>query len=146
MGRGGGGVGRYSWQGRAGQSGVQATVWVSDTSAVCKMSGGLDGSMVVAMSAGGRAGSLTASLSFDGRMSSSVAGANEGSTGGGSVSVSGADFGTSRCFMCAGGSEQVRMVWRGAMCLGVWLALLEGASQRHRLIWGRKCKVLRVCI
>ena len=24
------------------------------------------------------------------------------------------------------------------MCLGVWLALLEGASQRHRLIWGRK--------
>ena len=101
MGRGGGGVGRYSWQGRAGQSGVQATVWVSDTSAVCKMSGGLDGSMVVAMSAGGRAGSLTASVSFDGRMSSSVAGANEGSTGGGSLSVSGADFGTSRCLMYA---------------------------------------------
>ena len=76
---------------------MQATAWVSDTSAVCKISGGVDGSMVVAMSAGGRAGSLTESVSFDGRMASSVAGTNEGSTGGGSVSVSGADFGTSRC-------------------------------------------------
>ena len=76
---------------------MQATVWVSDTSAMCKMSGGVDGSMVVAMSAGGRAGSLTESASFDGRMASSLAGTNEGSSGGGSLSVSGADFGTSRC-------------------------------------------------
>ena len=83
---------------------MQATAWMSDTSAVCKMSGGVDGSMVVAMSAGGRAGSLTESASFDGRMASSVAGTNEGSTGGGSLSVSGADFGTSRCRQCADGS------------------------------------------
>ena len=103
VGRGRGEGCRYSGQGRAGQSGVQATAWVSDTSAVCKMSGGADGSMVVAMSAGGRAGSLTESVSFDGSMASSVAGTNEGGTGGGSVTVSGADFGTSRCRLCAHG-------------------------------------------
>ena len=90
---------RYSGRGRTGQSGAQATVWVSDTSAVCKASGGVDGSMVLAVTAGGRGGSLTESVSLDGSMASSVAGTNEGSTGGGSLTVSGADFGTSRCFV-----------------------------------------------
>ena len=88
---------RYSGRGRTGQSGMQATAWVSDTSAVCKASGGVDGSMVLAVTAGGRGGSLTESLSFDGSMASSVAGTNYGRTGGGSLTVSGADLGTSRC-------------------------------------------------
>ena len=88
---------RYSGRGRTGRSGVQATEWVSDTSTVCKTSGGVDGSMVLAVTAGGRGGSLTESLSFDGSMTSSVAGTNEGRTGGGSLTVSGADFGTCRC-------------------------------------------------
>ena len=89
---------RYSGRGRMGQSGMQATEWVSDTSAVCKASGGADGSMVLAVTAGGRGGSLTESLSFDGSMASRVVVTNEGRTGGGSVTVSGADFGTSRWF------------------------------------------------
>ena len=87
---------RYSGRGRTGQSGMQATVWVSDTSAVCKTSSGVDGSMVLAVTAGGRGGSLTESVSFDGSMASSVAGTNEGSKRGGSLSVSGAAFGASR--------------------------------------------------
>ena len=87
---------RYSGRGRTGQSGMEATAWVSDTSAVCKTSGGVDGSMVLAVTAGGQGGSLTESVSFDGRTVSSVTGTNEGSTGGGIVSVSGADFGASR--------------------------------------------------
>ena len=105
---------------------MQATEWVSDTSVVCKTSGGVDGSMVLAVTAGGRGGSLTESLSFDGRMSSSVAGTNEGGTGGGSVSVSGADFGTSRCFMCAGGWEERLMVRTVVIRFRVLLAVREG--------------------
>ena len=87
---------RYSGQGRVGQSGVQATGWVSDTSVVCKMSGGVGGSLVVGVTAGGRAGSVSESLSLDGSEASSVLGANVAATGGGSMSVSGADLGTSR--------------------------------------------------
>ena len=88
---------RYSGRGRTGRSGAQATEWVSDTSTVCKTSSGVDGSMTLTVTAGGRGGSLTESLSMDGSMASSVAGTNEGSTGGGSLTVSGADLGTSRC-------------------------------------------------
>jgi hypothetical protein len=87
---------------------------------------GLDGSIMVAMGAVGGAGSLTASVSFDERMASSVAGTNEGSTGGGSVSVSGADFGTSRCFMCAGGWEERLMVRTVVIRFRLGLAVREG--------------------
>ena len=87
---------RYSGQGRAGLSGAQATGWVSDTSTVCKLSGGVGGSMGVAVTGGERAGSVSLSVSYDGRMGSSVAGVNQGAAGGSSVTVSGADFGTSR--------------------------------------------------
>ena len=87
---------RYSGQGRAGQSGVQATVWVSDTSVVCTMSSGVDGSMALALTAGGSAGSMTETVSYDGGAVSSLAGTNHGATAGGGLSVSGADFGTIR--------------------------------------------------
>ena len=90
---------RYSGQGRAGLSGAQATGWVSDTSTVCKLSGGVGGSMGVAVTGGGRAGSLSLIVSYDGPMGSSVAGMNQGAAGGSSVTVSGADFGTSRWIM-----------------------------------------------
>ena len=75
---------------------MQATGWVSDTSVVCKLSGGVGGSLVVGVTAGGRAGSVSESLSLDGSEASSVLGANVAATGGGSMSVSGADLGTSR--------------------------------------------------
>ena len=75
---------------------MQATAWVSDTSAVCKMSGGVDGSMVVAMSAGGLAVSCTQSMSFDLIYASSMYGVNGGSTGGWSLTLNGAAFWISR--------------------------------------------------
>ena len=97
---------------------MQATVWVSDTSAVCKTSGGVDGSMVLAVTAGGRGGSFTESVSFDGSMASSVAGTNEGGTGGGSLTVSGADFGTSRWGVFLHLTPKML-----AVCMVYWLVL-----------------------
>ena len=87
---------RYSGQGRAGQSGVQATVWVSDTSVGCTMSSGVGGSVAVALTAGGSAGSMTEVLSYDAWAMSSLAGANGGAAAGGGLVVSGAGFGTIR--------------------------------------------------
>ena len=81
---------------RAGQSGAQATGWVSDTSVVCTTSAGVYGSVVVSMTSGERVGSVTVVVSYDGSAPSSVGWANEGATSGGSVTVSGADFGTRR--------------------------------------------------
>ncbi len=52
--------------------------------------------MAVAVTGGVRAGSLSLGVSYDGSTVSSVAGANQGAAGGGSVTVSGADFGTNR--------------------------------------------------
>ena len=80
-------------------SGAQATGWVSDTATVCKLSGGVGGSLAVAVTGGVRAGSASLSVSYDGGMGSSVAGVNQGAAGGSSVTVSGADFGTSRCIL-----------------------------------------------
>ena len=97
---------------------MQATVWVSDTSTVCKTSGGVDGSMALAVTAGGRVGSMSESVSFDSSVASSVAGTNEGGTGGGSVTVSGADFGTSRWFLifCGLGLVVGARMCRDACC------------------------------
>ena len=88
---------RYSGVARVGLSGGQATGWVSDTGTMCKMSGGVGGSLVLALTTGGEAGSTSESVSYDWSMGSSVSGVNQGATGGGSMTVGGADFGTSRC-------------------------------------------------
>ena len=87
---------RYSQAGRSGQTGAQATSWTSDTIVVCKAAAGLGQSLLVAMTAGALSGSMSTSASYDGSSVSSVALVNEGTTGGGSVTVVGADFGTSR--------------------------------------------------
>ena len=94
---------RYSQGSRMGQSGAQATSWTSDTVVVCKAGAGVGQSLVVAMTAGSLAGSMTTSASYDVSSVSSVATVNEGTTGGGSVTVAGADFGTSRCVGRGGG-------------------------------------------
>ena len=80
---------------------------MSDTSVVCKMSAGLGASMVLAMTSGGRVGSVTEGLSYDGNAVSVAAWVNEGTTSGVSMTVSGTDFGTTRCL----GSE-AGCVWR----------------------------------
>ena len=93
------GVGRYSGQGRAGQSGLQATVWVSDTSVECMMGSGVGASAAVALTAGGSGGSMTESVSYDAGALSGLARTNHwpGGAAGESLRVSGLDFGTSRC-------------------------------------------------
>ena len=100
---GGGGAGtrgsRYSADVRVGLSGGQATGWVSDTGTMCKMSGGVGGSLAVALTTGSGAGSTSESVSYEWSMGSSVSGVNQGATGGGSMTVGGADFGTSRCVL-----------------------------------------------
>ena len=87
---------RFSGQGRVGRSGVQATVWVSDTSVGCAMSSGVGGSVAVALTAGGSAGSMTEALSHDAGALSSTARMNDGAAVGGGLSVSGTGFGTIR--------------------------------------------------
>ena len=90
------GVCRFSGQGRVGQTGVQATVWVSDTSVKCAMSSGVGGSVAVALTAGGSAGSMTETFSHDAWAMSSMARMNDGAALGGGLGVSGRDFGTIR--------------------------------------------------
>ena len=91
-------VGRSVSQGsRIGQTGAQATSWTSDTLVVCKAATGEGHSLLVAMTAGALTGSMSAVVSYDVGSASSAAPVNEGTTGGGSVTVVGADFGTSRC-------------------------------------------------
>lgn len=95
---GGAGLGAslYSSRGRGGGTGAQATEWVSDTFVMCKVATGAWGSLAVAMTSGERVGSMSGAASYDRGMLSSVLGVNRGGTGGGSMSVSGADFGASR--------------------------------------------------
>ena len=86
---------RYTGRGRAGLSGAQASSWVSDTSVMCKLSAGVDGSLVLAMTSGLRVGSVSNLVSYDASAVSTSAWVNEGTTSGASMTVSGADFGTS---------------------------------------------------
>ena len=73
-----------------------ATEWLSDTSAACRVAAGSDGSLVLAVTVGDRGGSETEAASYDGIGVSSAARVNGGSTGGGSMTVSGAGLGTRR--------------------------------------------------
>ena len=88
---------RYSQGSRLGQTGAQATSWTSDTLVVCKAAAGAGQSLLVAMTAGQLSGSMSTSASYDDGSVSSVGLVNDGTTGGGSVTVVGADFGTIRC-------------------------------------------------
>ena len=77
-------------------TGAEGTEWVSDTTLVCKMAGGAEGSLMVVMSAGKRSGSTTEASSYDVGTGSSGGGGNEATTGAASVSVMGASFGSVR--------------------------------------------------
>ena len=74
-----------------------ATTWISESAVVCKLGGGMGGSVVVGMTGGVRVGSMSRGVSYDGGAVSGVAGRNVGGgAGSGSVSVSGANLGSSR--------------------------------------------------
>ena len=88
---------RYSGSGRVGQTGTQGTAWMSETSLVCGVVGGLEGSLRVAVTMGTLAGSESEGASYDASGASIVAPVNVGKTGGGSMTVAGASFGTRRC-------------------------------------------------
>ena len=90
------GMRRYSGGVRVGQSEVVETEWTSDTSVVCKVGAGMEGSLAVVMSIGEVAGSMSAGASYDVAVLSLGAVRNKGTTGGASMSMSGAGFGTSR--------------------------------------------------
>ena len=79
-----------------GKSGAVGTEWVSDSTVVCKVAGGTEGSLMVVMSVGERAGSLTEASSYDAGMGSSLRARNVATTGGASVSVIGGRFGSVR--------------------------------------------------
>ena len=90
------GTARYSPRGRSGGTWATVTAWTSDTVAVCKFGRGVEGSLSVWLSVGVVLGSLTGGSSLDGGMVSGLGFANQGTSGGGSVTVSGADLGGSR--------------------------------------------------
>jgi len=88
--------GRYSGSVRVGRTAAAETEWTSDTSVVCKVVSGVEGSLAVVMSIGELAGSVSVGASYDVAGASSAMMMNKGTTGGGSMSVSGASFGTRR--------------------------------------------------
>ena len=87
---------RYSGLARVGKTGAEGTEWVSDTTLVCKVAGGAEGSLMVVMSVGERSGSTTEASSYDVGTGSSWRAGNEATTGGASVSLMGAGFGRVR--------------------------------------------------
>ena len=87
---------RYSVGVRGGGTAAAATEWVSESSVVCKLSGGAGGSVGVVVSGGARGGSMSAGVSYDEAGVSGVGVRNTGGAAGGSVSVSGAELGRSR--------------------------------------------------
>ncbi len=83
-------------QERAGWSGVQTTVWISDTSVGCTLSLSYHQSISVALTAGQFLGSLTEILSYDAGALSSLDGMNYRGSSGWSLSMSQANIGTIR--------------------------------------------------
>ena len=79
-----------------GKTGAEGTEWVSDTTVVCKVAGGVEGSLMVVMSVGERSGSTTEASSYDVGTGSIWNVGNEATPGGASVSVVGSSFGSAR--------------------------------------------------
>ena len=92
----GGCLSRYSGRLRMGRTGAVGTDWVSETSMVCKVAGGTEGSLMAVVSVGERSGSTTEASSYDVGTGSIWNVGNEATTGGASVSVVGSSFGSAR--------------------------------------------------
>ena len=82
--------------GRVGRSVAEGSDWVSDTSMVCKVAAGVEGSLTVVATSGLVSGSLTFGRSYDGVVLSGSLAANVRSSGGLSTTVVGRGFGTVR--------------------------------------------------
>ncbi len=88
--------GRYCGVVRVGRSGAEGTEWVSETSMVCKVAAGVEGSLSVVATSGVVAGSMTSGMSYDGSGVSGSVVWNVRSSGGASTTVIGGGFGTRR--------------------------------------------------
>lgn len=88
---------RYSGHVRGGASGGAATLWVSESSLVCKMASGLRGSSVIVTTVVEAIWSMSFGLSYDDVVSSAVLRGNVGTMAVARVSVSGRGLGMSRC-------------------------------------------------
>ena len=87
---------RYSGAGRVGRSGAEVSEWMSDTSMVCKVAAGVEGSVSVVATSGLASGSYTSGASYDASGLSTSLGVNVRSSGGLSTTLSGSSFGTRR--------------------------------------------------
>ena len=82
----------YTGRAREGQTGCEATEWVSDTSVSCTIVQGMLGSRQVILSAGMGIGSLSHVFSFDSVSLSSLGPANMPTTGDRTTTISGISF------------------------------------------------------
>ncbi len=109
------GVSDYSVRVRVGGTGCEGSVWVSDSSAVCKVGSGVGVGRDVVSSAGGQHGTLVGVFSFVGAGVTSLVGTRGMSTGGFSVTVVGLGYGVS--------DYSVRVRVGGTGCEGtVWVS------------------------
>jgi hypothetical protein len=90
------GCGRYSIQARAGGSGLESSLWTSETSLACRAGTGTKGSAGLVASVGLELGSVSGGMSYGRGELSAGTGRNVMSSGSRSVSVSGGGFGSSR--------------------------------------------------
>ena len=87
---------RYSVGARVGESGAEGSVWVSETSVVCRAGSGGAGSVGAGVTVGERVGSMSEGVSYETGRSSTVGAGNVGTAGGDSVSLSGSGLGSRR--------------------------------------------------
>ena len=87
---------RYCISFRFGATATTGTAWTAETSVLCKVAAGADGSILVQISVGSLDGSWTDGATYDIGIGSDAMLRNTGKTSGGSLSVSGAGFGMSR--------------------------------------------------
>jgi len=75
---------------------AEGTAWASDSLVVCNVAGGLEGSLVLAVTSGVGVGTETDGGSYDLSSVSTLSGLNSGKTGSVSLSLSGAGLGVRR--------------------------------------------------
>ena len=108
---------------------TEATAWTSDSNVVCQVGGGLEGSMVLVFTGGLRLGTETYAGSYDRSTTSTSALTNVGTTGGGSLSLSGSGFGTRRC---ENGQQFVSECFHVVNIISIGIVELAGSGGRPR--------------
>ena len=95
----------YTGEGRAGQTGCEATEWESQTAVRCQVGAGARGSRRAVVTAGHRVGSLSRALSLDTSVLSQVSSGNRAGTGSASVTIQGMGLGATMLTLQARAGE-----------------------------------------